>query len=311
MMLEEWCGRRYYSFSCHLRKVFGEKVYRVSLDAGFTCPNRDGTKGLGGCIFCDAGGSRAGYVEPELPVTEQLLRGMELMKRVSGARKFIAYFQAFSNTYAPVSYLEKLYKSVLQFEEVVGISISTRPDLLPDEVLDLLEDIGKSTYLWLEIGVQTMKNETLAYLNRGHTMEDSLDAIVRAKKREHIRVLAHVILGLPGETLDDMLNTASELSRLEIDGIKMHHLYVIRGTVLEKLYLSGKVKVFENVEDYAQVAVEFLENLSPNVIVHRLSGYAKENLVAPKWTSSKLLAQNVIERLLRERDTYQGRRFRG
>jgi radical SAM protein (TIGR01212 family) len=306
-MFEDWGGKRYNSLSVHLKKVFGEKVYRVSLDAGFTCPNRDGTRGLGGCIFCDAGGSRAGYVDPEVPVLEQLRKGMELIGRSTGARKFIAYFQAFSNTYAPVDRLEKLYRSVLQFPEVVGISISTRPDLLPDDVLDLLEDIAKEKYLWLEIGVQTMKEETLKILNRGHGVKENYDSIIRSTRRPHIRVLAHFILGLPGESLEDMLFTAKELSHLGIHGIKMHHLYVVRDTVLEKMYRMGEVKVYEDVNEYAEIAVKVLEVLPPRVIVHRLQGFAREGLVAPSWTSNKFIATQLIEKLLVEKNTWQGK----
>ncbi|MEO0247419.1 MAG: TIGR01212 family radical SAM protein [candidate division WOR-3 bacterium] len=307
MNFEEWGGKRYNNLNAHLKKVFGEKVYRVSLDAGFTCPNRDGTKGFGGCIFCDAGGSRAGYVDPEIPVLEQLRRGIDFVRKNTGAKKFIAYFQAFSNTYASVERLEKLYRSVLSVQGVVGISISTRPDLLPEETLDLIEDLAKETYLWLEIGIQTMKEETLRILNRGHGLSENYDAIIRSKKRRNIRVLAHVILGLPGESLDDMIFTARELSRLNIDGIKMHHLYVIEGTVLHEMYNKGEVKVFQTADGYAEIAVKFLENLTPSIIIHRLQGFAREGLVAPAWTSNKFIATQKIEQILERLDTWQGK----
>jgi radical SAM protein (TIGR01212 family) len=309
-MFEDWGGKRYNNFNYHLKKTFGEKVYRVSIDAGFTCPNRDGTLGRGGCIFCDAAGSRAGYVIPELTVKEQILRGIELMRKNTGAKKFIAYFQAFSNTYAPVEKLEKIYKEALQFPEVVGISISTRPDLVPDEVLDLLEDIGKTTYLWLELGVQTLNERVLKRLNRKHTVEQTIDAIKRALKRPHIRLLAHLILGLPGETVDDMLNTAIGISKLGVHGVKLHHLYVIKDTVLEKLYEKGIVKVYEKPEEYAEVAVKFLEHLNPEIIVHRLQGFARENLVAPLWTANKFAGIQAIENLLEKRNTYQGKLYK-
>ncbi len=309
-MFEEWGGKRYNNFSHHLKKVFGEKVYRVSIDAGFTCPNRDGTLGRGGCIFCDAAGSRAGYVLPEFPVKEQIKRGIELIRKNTGARKFIAYFQAFSNTYGPVEKLEKIYREALEIPDIVGISISTRPDLVSDDVLDLLEEIGKNTYLWLELGVQTLNERILKRLNRKHTVEQSIDAIQRALKRSHIRTLTHLILGLPGEKEEDMLNTATGVSMLGVHGVKLHHLYVIKGTVLQRLYEKGIVKVYERPEDYAEIAVKFLERLSPEIIIHRLQGFARENLVAPSWTANKFAGIQAIERMLEEKDSYQGKFYR-
>ncbi len=309
-MFEEWGGKRYNNLNYHLKKFFGEKVYRVSIDAGFTCPNRDGTLGRGGCIFCDAGGSRAGYVEPELPIREQLLKGIALIKRNTGAKKFIAYFQAFSNTYAPVKKLKSLYEEALSVPDVVGISISTRPDLVPEEALDFLEEIGEHTYLWLELGIQTMHDKTLKKLNRKHDVDQNFDSIIRALKRPHIRVLAHMILGLPGESEEDMLETAKILSQLEIHGVKLHHLYVVQETVLQKLYEKGLVQVYETPEEYAKVAVKFLEHLSPEIIIHRLQGFATQHLVAPKWTSNKFAGIQAIEKMLEELDTYQGKIYK-
>ncbi|MDI6851700.1 MAG: TIGR01212 family radical SAM protein [bacterium] len=306
-MFEEWGGKRYNNFNHHLKKVFGEKVYRVSIDARFTCPNRDGTLGRGGCIFCDEGGSRAGYVVPELPVREQIKKGIELIRKNTGARKFIAYFQAFSNTYASPEKLEKIYREALEIPDVVGISISTRPDLVPDDVLDLLEEIGKNTYLWLELGVQTLNEKVLKRLNRKHTVEQTVDAIQRTLRRPHIRILAHLILGLPGENEEEILNTATGVSKLGVHGVKLHHLYVIRGTVLQRLYEKGIVKVYEKPEDYAEIAVKFLEHLSPEIIIHRLQGFARENLVAPSWTANKFAGIQAIERMLEEKNSYQGK----
>ncbi|MDD5572505.1 MAG: TIGR01212 family radical SAM protein [Candidatus Hydrothermia bacterium] len=308
-MFEEWGGKRYNSFNYHLKSLFGEKVYKVALDAGFTCPNRDGSIGTGGCIFCDAGGSRAGYVDPDIPVEDQLIRGMEAISRQTGAKKFIAYFQAFSNTYAPIKRLEALYRSVVKFDEVVGISISTRPDLVPNEILDLIEDIAKEKYLWLELGVQTMKDETLRFLNRGHSVAENIDAIKRAKARPNTRVLAHVIIGLPGESEEEILSNARSLSLLGIDGIKIHHLYVVENTLLASLYEKGEIKLFENVDEFADIAAKFLEHLSPNVIIHRLQGFARSGLIAPAWTSNKFIGVQKIEELLEVRNTFQGRNF--
>lgn len=308
-MFEEWGGKRYNSFGVHLRRLFGERVHRVSLDAGFTCPNRDGTLGTGGCIFCDAGGSRAGYVNPEIPVEEQLRSGMEIISKTTGAKKFIAYFQAFSNTYAPPETLETLYNSVLKFPDVVGIAISTRPDLVPDEILDLIEKIAVQKYVWLELGIQTMKEETLRRLNRGHGVQQNIDAIRRAKLRPHINILAHMILGLPDETDTEIIMNARMISELGVHGVKMHHLYVVENTVLADLYREGKAKVYEEVEDYAHIAVRFLENLRPDIIVHRLHGFATSCLIAPSWTSNRFLGTQKIEELLNKYNTYQGKYY--
>ncbi|RKY97511.1 MAG: TIGR01212 family radical SAM protein [Candidatus Hydrothermota bacterium] len=306
-MFEEWCGKRYYSFSCHLKKIFGEKVYRVSLDAGFTCPNRDGTLGYGGCIFCDEAGSRAGYVKPEIPVIEQLRKGIEFIREKFGANKFIAYFQAFSNTYAPPEKLRELYWSVFEIKDVVGISISTRPDLVSEEVLDVIEEIAEKHYVWLEIGVQSMHLRSLEKVKRMHGVAENIDAILRTKKRRNILILAHVILGLPGETVKEMIETARVLSVLGIDGIKMHHLYVVEGTPLAEIYRRGKLKIFETPREYAEVAVKFIEHLAPKIIIHRLAGRAVEGLVAPLWSSNKFVAQQEIEKILEELNTWQGK----
>lgn len=306
-MFEEWCGKRYYSLSCHLKKIFGEKVYRVSLDAGFTCPNRDGTLGHGGCIFCDEAGSRAGYVKPEIPVIEQLRKGIEFIREKFGANKFIAYFQAFSNTYAPPEKLRELYWSVFEIKDVVGISISTRPDLVSEEVLDVIEEIAEKHYVWLEIGVQSMHLRSLEKVKRMHGVAENIDAILRAKKRRNILILAHVILGLPGETIKEMIETARVLSVLGIDGIKMHHLYVVEGTALAEIYRRGELKIFETPREYAEVAVKFIEHLAPKIIIHRLAGRAVEGLVAPLWSSNKFVAQQEIEKILEELDTWQGK----
>ena len=304
--IEKWGGRRYNSFNHHLKMVFGEKVYRVAIDAGFTCPNRNGLLAYGGCIYCDEAGSRASYVEPARPVREQLQSGIELLSRKYNVKKFIAYFQSFSNTYASVERLKSLFDEALSVDGVVGISVSTRPDLLPDEILDLLEEFSKRTYLWLEIGVQSIHLRTLKKIRRFHGVAEIVDSILRAKARG-IRVLAHVILGLPGESEFEIIETARVLSAFGVDGVKMHHLYVVEGTELAKIYRAGRLKVFETPEDYARVAVRFIEHLSPEIIIHRLAGKAERGLIAPKWTSNKFLGIQAIEKMLEERDTYQGR----
>ena len=302
--------RRYNALSDYLKRTFGEKVYRVSIDAGFTCPNRDGRLATGGCIFCDEAGSRARYVEPELPVREQLRRGIEFVRRKFGARKFIAYFQAYSNTYAPVEKLREIYSVVFEFPEVVGLSVSTRPDLVPDAVLDLLAEFAERLHVWLELGVQSFHYRSLVKVRRYHGVAESIDAILRAHSHG-LDVVAHMILGLPGETELEIVENARILSALGVHGVKMHHLYVVKGTPLEKIYRAGNLKVYETPEDYARVAAKFIAHLSPEIVIHRLAGRAPSDmLVAPKWSSNKFAPIQAIEKELEEKDLYQGKLLR-
>ncbi|MCK4572015.1 TIGR01212 family radical SAM protein [candidate division WOR-3 bacterium] len=276
------------------KEKFGEKVYRVSIDAGFTCPTRDGTKGRNGCIFCDERGSRPHSVEPSLSVSEQLETGIKRLKK-RGINRFIAYFQAYTNTYAPASTLKKKYYEALKTPEIVGISISTRPDCIDGENLDLIEEIGKDYYTIIELGIQSVHEDSLVRIGRMHTVEDSREAIKMIHERRNIEIVAHLIIGLPGENEDDIIETADTIKDWEIDGVKLHHLYVIKGTVLEKEYKEGKVKVFEDPAGYATIAKKVLEHLSPSTIIHRFQGYApKEELVAPSWTSNRFIIRQLI-----------------
>ena len=287
------------------KKIFGEKVYRVSIDGGFTCPNRDGTKGNSGCIYCDEIGYRPHYVKPELPVSAQVKRGIDYLKEKTGIKKYIAYFQSYTNTYAPVERLKKLYYEALSHPDIVGISISTRPDCIGEEVLDLIEEIAKSYHTWLEIGIESVLEKHLIWMRRAHTMEDTEDAIKRIKMRENILLLGHIIFGLPDE---DVIEVANKVSEWGLNGVKMHHLYVVKHTILEQDYKKGNIQVFESPGAYARVAVEFLEHISPSIIIHRLAGYIKEEyLIAPQWTSQRNVARNAIEKILEKRDSYQGK----
>ncbi len=300
----------YNALSQHLKRMFGEKVYRVSIDAGFTCPNRDGTLARGGCIFCDEAGSRARYVEPSLSIEEQLRRGMEFIGRKFGARKFIAYFQAYSNTYAPLKKLREIYRIPLKFPEIVGISVSTRPDLVSEPVLELLDEIAEQVHVWLELGVQSFHYRSLVKIRRFHGIAESIDAILRAQKHR-VEVVTHIILGLPGETTAEIIETARILSALGVDGVKMHHLYVVKNTPLERIYRAGNLKVFETPQDYAYVAALFIAHLSPKIVVHRLAGRAPSDmLVAPEWTANKFLPIQAIENELKKQGLYQGKLLR-
>jgi radical SAM protein (TIGR01212 family) len=296
---------RYNSFSRHLKSHFGCRVHRISLDAGFTCPTRDGTKASEGCAYCDEEGSRAKYCEPQLPLNEQLKRAKVRLARRFKAEKFIAYFQPYTNTYAPVEHLRRVYVEALADPDVVGLAIGTRPDCVPTDVLDLLDDLNSQTYLWVEYGLQSAKNEILKAINRRHTVEDFVLAVEETKERS-IRVCAHVILGLPNETREDMLASAKLLNELEIDGVKIHSLYISRNAPLAVPYQQGKFAVMELAE-YVKLVCDYLERLRPEALIHRLVGEApREKLIAPQWCLRKNEVLNEINRELQRRDTRQG-----
>ncbi|AAR33699.1 TIGR01212 family radical SAM protein [Geobacter sulfurreducens] len=300
--------RRYNAFSDELRRVFGCRVQRVSVDAGFTCPNRDGTTGLGGCIFCGGRGSGSFGIRPELGVADQLAHGMTYLSRRYGAEKFLAYFQSYSNTYAPVERLRLLYDEALSVPGVAGLIVGTRPDCLPPEVIDLLAEYARSTYFWLELGMQTSHDRTLALLNRGHDAASFQDAADRCRRRG-IRLCAHVILGLPGETDADMLETAMMLNGVGIDGVKLHHLHVMKDTPLEVMYRQGAVGCLGR-DDYVGLVCDFLERLDPRIVVHRLVGDAPaDHLVAPAWTLEKSAVLAAIDEEFIRRDSRQGARL--
>jgi len=297
--------RRYRDLNSHLRERFGCRVQRIALDAGLTCPNRDGTKGTGGCIYCNSRGSGTG-LSATLSITQQLQRGKERLARRYKAKKFIAYFQSFSNTYAPVEKLRSLYREALSVEDIVGLAIGTRPDCVPPEVLDLLEELNKKTYLWVEYGLQSIHEATLKRINRGHTVEDFLRAVEETRKR-NIEVVVHVILGLPGEGKREMLETARALSALDIQGVKLHLLYVVQGTPLARLYQAGKYRCLTR-EEYVDIVCEFLALLPPHVVIHRLTGDPHPHeLLAPAWALEKQTNIKAIHQALEARDLWQGK----
>jgi hypothetical protein len=298
-------GRRYTAFSDELRRVFGCRVQRISVDAGFTCPNRDGTAGTGGCIFCGGKGSGSFGIRPELSVASQLLHGKEFLARRYGAARFLAYFQAYSNTYAPVEHLRLLYDEALSVPDVAGLIVGTRPDCLPADVLDLLAGYARSTYFWLELGLQSPLDRTLSLLNRGHDFASFADAVARSRERG-IRVCAHVILGLPGETREEMLATAGILNDLGVEGVKIHQLHVMRGTALEEMHRRGEVRCLER-DDYVGLVCDFLERLDPAIVIHRLVGDAPaDHLVAPDWSLRKGEVLDAVDAELARRGTGQG-----
>ena len=295
----------YNDYSSYLKSKYGCKVYRIGLDAGFSCPNRDGTKGRNGCIYCNDNGSRSNYTDPIKDIGQQLSARIDYLKKNRFATKFIAYFQAFTNTYATVDILKKTYDHILPFNEIVGLSIGTRPDAVDSNKLKLISSYMDRYDVWLELGLQSINNKTLENINRGHTFEDFIEAFRNAKKF-NIPVCAHVILGLPVETIQDMLNTARMLSKLKIDAVKIHLLHILKGAPLEKLYSEGKISLMEQ-QEYVNLVCDFLENLSSEIIVQRLTGEGnRQNHVAPEWALDKIGTINQICETLNNRKTYQG-----
>lgn len=296
-------------YSTHLKQRFGGRVHKISVDAGFSCPNRDGGRDSHGCLFCDSGGSGAVGIERNQPIAVQLERAKELMRRKYRAKWFIAYFQPFSNTFAPVAHLRHCYDQALAVEDVVGLAIGTRPDCLPAETLDLLAEYHQQTYFWLEIGLQTSHNRSLDFLQRGHDYQCFLDAFRQAKERG-LRVCVHLILGLPGESREDVLATAAEMARLKVDGVKLHLLHVLRGTPLGELYLQGQVPMLE-MQEYVELAVDFIERLHPDTLIQRLTGDGpRDILLAPLWSMDKWEVLNAIDAELGRRGSKQGDRYR-
>jgi radical SAM protein (TIGR01212 family) len=301
--------KRYTTFSSELKKIFGCRVQRISVDAGFSCPNRDGTLDTEGCIFCGGHGSGSHGIIRNISITEQIEDGKEVMRRKYKAQRFIAYFQAFSNTYAPVEHLRSLYTEALSVTDVVGLIVATRPDCLSEEVLDYLQDLSRRTYLWLELGIQSINDRSLGLINRRHDHSCSVYAVQRAKSRG-LSLCAHIILGLPGETRDEMLAMSAELNRLGVDGVKLHLLHIMKGTVLAEMFGRGEVTVLDR-DDYAGLVCDFLELLDPRILIHRLTGDGgHDNLIAPLWSLKKFEVLNQIDAELERRGTQQGSKFK-
>lgn len=299
--------KRYLLYSEQLKQTFGGRVHKISIDAGFGCPNRDGGRSGGGCLFCDPDGSGSVGLERSLSISEQIEAGKEVMVRKYKAQQFIAYFQPFSNTFAPVETLREYYDEALAVAGVVGLAVGTRPDCLDDAVLDLLETYSRQTNFWLEIGLQSVHDTTLDFLRRGHDYSTFLAAYAGAKRRG-IRVCVHIILGLPGEDRATMLAIADEMARLKVDGIKIHLLHVLRGTELGTMYERGEVTVLEQ-NEYVALVVDFIERLHPQTLIHRLTGDGpRKMLLAPLWSLNKWEVLNAIDAELERRQTTQGSR---
>lgn len=297
---------RYFDLNTYFRRHFGERVHKLTVDAGMTCPNRDGTLGRGGCIYCNSRGSGTGAYQEGLSITQQLERSKAAVAQRFKARKFLAYFQSFSNTYASPARLKQLYDEALAVPDVVGLAIGTRPDCIDRAVLDLLEGYARDRLIWVEYGLQSSHDRTLDRINRGHDRA-CFEAAVTATAGRGIRICTHIILGLPGETPMQMRATAEYLAGLPIDGIKLHLLYVVRGTPLADLYTRGDYQCLEQ-SAYADLVCDVLERLPAGLVIQRLTGDPhRDELIAPGWAMRKAETLNLIRQRLADRDTWQGR----
>ena len=300
--------KRYNAYSEHLKQKFGAKVYKITLDAGFSCPNRDGTISNCGCIFCDDGGSFSQAHSNRLSIHEQVLTGVETLSKRFKAQKFMSYFQAFSNTYKPVNELEEIYKASLNHPDIVGISIGTRPDCVDDEKLKLIQSFTQDYYTWLEYGLQTVHDKTLLKINRGHDYKCFLEAYEKTREYSGINICLHVILNL-FETYDEMMQTAQTIAKLEPDGVKIHMLCALEGTKVAQMYRDGELW-FMDEDEYVSTVCDFLEYLPAKTTIHRLAGNGlRTELVAPRWIGKKLDTLNRIDREFLRRDTRQGSKF--
>ncbi len=299
--------KRYNQYSAHLKNKFGVKVYKITLDAGFSCPNRDGTISTGGCIFCDDGGSFSQAHSNKLSIEEQVEVGIETLSKRFKAEKFMSYFQAYSNTYKPVNELEKIYNSALTNEKIVGISIGTRPDCIDDDKINLISSFKDDYYTWVEYGLQSIHDKTLERINRGHNFDCFLKAYEKTKNAG-INVCVHVIFGM-WETHDEIMQTAKKLAELGVDGVKIHMLCALEGTKLAKIYEQGGID-FMNEEEYVSTVCDFLEYLPKTTTIHRLAGNGlSSELIAPDWLSKKFDCLNKIDREFINRNSYQSSKY--
>lgn len=306
-----WEGdKRYNDFSGYFRRKFDGRVQKISIDAGFSCPNRDGFKGTGGCTYCNNHTFKPAYCNLEKSVASQLIEGIEFFSRKYNSMKYLAYFQAYSNTYAPLENLKMLYEEALAHPEVIGLVIATRPDCLTSEILDYLQLLAEKYYIMVEFGVESHKNSSLEQINRGHTFEESVRALNETANRK-IHNCAHLILGLPGETEADWLDQAKVISQLPVENLKLHQLQIHKNTRMYKEYLQNPehFRMF-TVEGYLELVVQYLELLNPEIVVERFVSEAPDELlIAPRWGLKNFEFTAKLEKLLEERDTWQGRLF--
>jgi uncharacterized protein len=300
-------NKRYHTLDYYNKQRYGHKVFKVSLNAGFSCPNKDGTKGYGGCTFCSLKGSGDFAGDVKLPLDVQFHQIKDIILKKWPNSKYIAYFQANTNTYAPLDKLKSIYEPILKIDNVIGISIGTRPDSITEDVMDYLEQLNKKTDLTIELGLQTIHDSTSKLVNLGYTKEEFEDTLKELKKR-NIKVVVHIINGLPYETKEMMLETTKHLNTMPIDGIKIHMLHIIKDTVLAELYDKTKFKVLTK-EEYVDIVCDQLELLNEEIVIHRITGDPNvEDLIEPYWLVKKFGVLNEIDKEMVKRDSYQGKR---
>ena len=306
--MKRWGDKRYYSLDSYIKETFGEKLYKISLDGGMTCPNRDGTLDTRGCIFCSAGGSGDFASDRRLSIKEQLAQGKQLVSKKYAGSGYIAYFQAYTNTYASVSYLENIFTEAMDDEGVKVLSIATRPDCLSPEILALLFRLNQRKPVWIELGLQTIHETSARFIRRGYTL-DVFEKAVYDLKKIGVSVIVHTILYLPNETEDMMMETISYLNKLPINGIKLQLLHILKGTDLACLYEKSPFHL-PTMDEYFILLGKLLSHLRPDIVVHRLTGDGpKSLLLAPLWTSNKRLVLNTMQKYLKDADIWQGKEF--
>lgn len=308
-----WGNKPYRTINYELKNKYGEKIYKIALDAGMTCPNRDGTLGTRGCIFCSEGGSgdfaSSACSKENISISEQLENGKKLFKEKNVGKLFIAYFQSFTNTYAPIPYLEKIFSEALSVPDVVGISIGTRPDCINDECIELFQKLKErfpSKFIWVELGLQTIHEDTAILIRRGYPLPVFEDTVKKLSTID-IDIIVHVILGLPGENKEMMLETCKYLNSLGIDGIKLQLLHVLKNTDLETLYRQKSFEIL-SLEEYIDIVISCLEVISSDIIIHRVTGDGPKNiLIDPIWSTNKKMVLNTLHKELKTRNSYQGK----
>lgn len=306
--MNSWDQKPYYSLSSYYKNLFGEKVYKIALNANLTCPNRDGKIDTRGCLFCSEGGSGEFASSKSLGINEQIEQGKKLLARKVSGTQYVAYFQAFTNTYGDLDYLRKIYYEACNHPNIVGISIATRPDCLDDHVLTLLEEIGKVKKVWVELGLQTIHEKTAQLIRRGYELS-CFDKAITQLTEIGIETIVHLIIGLPYETREDLLHTIAYVVALPIGGIKLQLLHVLEGTDLAKLYREVDFPIL-SLEEYSDLIVDCIERIPPNIVIHRITGDGpKHLLLAPKWSSDKKNVLNTLDKRFKDRGTFQGKLF--
>ena len=308
-MRKRWNDKPYHSLDYMLRERYGEKVYRVALNGGMSCPNRDGALGKHGCIFCSRGGSGDFAASASLTITEQIDSQIASLSSKRPIHKYIAYFQAYTNTYAPVEYLRKIFTEAISHPDIVALSIGTRPDCLGDDVMELLYTLNRIKPVWVELGLQTIHENTARYIRRGYPLSCFDDAVQRLRAGS-IEVIVHTILGLPGENREDILGTMEYLNAMDIQGIKLQLLHVLWGTDLAADYEAGLFRTYKR-DEYLDLVIDCLEHLRSDIVIHRVTGDGpKDLLIAPLWASRKREVLNLLHHRMKERESFQGKAYR-